>query len=185
MAQEVSRATRDPDGTSHRVTEIPDVQESGSAGTQEAAAAELILPEEASPFQRAPIVDAIQGLAASNPRNMGGVVMSTLLSATVSQLFVELQDAKQQLKDTQEELSGVRGRHASSLAQVAVLEERVSTHRQLKHLRNIAIVGGSVLVGVALQLGDDLSGVVRYLLGGIGLLLMSAGWLWPLTESGR
>ncbi|MDE0392412.1 MAG: hypothetical protein OXI57_10115 [Rhodospirillales bacterium] len=164
------------------MTDIPKVEDSGAAGTQEATSRALVLEEQKTPFGQTPIADTIQGLASSNARSMGGAVVANLLSGSFSQVSFELQDAKRDLQNTRGKLEEVRDELSRSKTRVAVLEERVSNTNRQKHLRNIAIAGGSILFGLAVQLGSDELGVLPFLLGGIGLVFVLMGWFWPSRE---
>ena len=169
----------------NHVTKIPEVSESGATGNQEATSTGLVLQNQDPPFQPVPIAETIQGLAASNARNMGGAVAANLLSGSFSQLSRELQDAKSDLGDTRRELENVRDELSKSKTRAAVLDERVSTSGRQKHLRNVAIAGGSVILGLASQIDYNQSEALPFVLGAIGILFLVMGWFWPLTEKDR
>lgn len=167
------------------MTEIPEVKESGGTGTQEATSTELVLQDQESPFQPTTIVESVQGLASSNARSMGGAVVATLLSGSFAQLHGELQDTKSELKDVRKDLEGARDQLSTSQKRVAVLEERVSTNSSQRHLRNTGIAGGSIILGVAIQIETNTFDALPYLLGAIGILFMLMGWFWPSPEKDR
>lgn len=179
----IVRYVEDPlvEVTDH-VTEIPEVKDSGATGDQEAGEKALVHPSQ-EPLFAPPITAAIQGLASSNAKNMGGVVVANLLSGSFSQLSHELQDAKLDLKNTRREFTTTHGELSKCKTQVAVLEERVSTSSRQKHLCNMAIAGGSIILGLAVQLDHQTLGAIPYVLGGIGCLFVLMGWLWPSKEN--
>lgn len=152
------------------MAEIPEVRDSGATGEQEEGNSELVHPNQQTLFPQ-PIAETIQGLAASNARNLGGVVVAGLVSVSFSQLAHELQDAKSDLRNTRKELSTSYDELSACRTRVAVLEERVTTDSRQKHLRNVAIAGGSMIVGLALQLDPSTLGALPIVLGGLDACL--------------
>lgn len=116
---------------------------------------------------------------------MGGAVVATLLSGSFAQLSGELQDTKLDLKNIRKELEATREQLSTSEKRVAVLEERASTNVYQKHLRNTAIAGGSIILGIAIQIESNNFEELPYFLGAIGILFMFMGWFWPSAEKKR
>ena len=167
------------------MTDIPKVIESGTAGTQEAASTELVLQEPESPFQPASIVDSIQGLASRNAKRMGGEVVATLLSGNFTQLSRELNDTKSELREVRSKIEDTRVQLSNSQKRVAVLEERLSANRNQKHFRNISIAGGSIILGIAVQIAQNQLSAAPFFLGAIGLIFILMGWVSPSMEKDR
>ena len=87
------------------MTEIPELQDTGSAGTQETEPAQAVspaLPEGA--LERLPLAKAVEGLAATRSRSMGGEVAASLLAGSFNQISHELNEAKNELRETRNEL---------------------------------------------------------------------------------
>ena len=164
------------------MTEIPEATESGATGTQKATSTEtgLILQDQQT-FIPASIAESIQGLAAGDARNFGGLVPATLLSGAFSQISSELQDTKLELRNTHGKLECVRDQLSECRERTAVLAERVKTSSRQKQLCNTAIAGGVAILGLAISLHNQMEWL-PFLLGALGLVFVLMGWFWPSAE---
>lgn len=164
------------------MTEIPEIEETGSTGEQEATSGELIPPDQETPFPLLPIAESFRGLAATRARSFGGEIGATLASAVVTQISNELSEAKLELRTIREKLELTRIELSSCQTKEAVLRERVSSSVRIRHLRSFTIIGGSLLFPAAIELNKNSLEFLSFVVGGIGLLLILVGWLWPTSE---
>lgn len=156
------------------MTDIPTPEESGSDGTQKPATQELATPE--SPFGGLPITRVMEGLAASKSRSMGGEVAAGLIAGSFTQISHELQETKQDLRDTRSALDKAREDLSICKSRAAVLEERVESNLRGRHLRNLGIAVGTTMVGVGIELLKNDFNKYAYITFGLGVLLVLLGW---------
>lgn len=162
------------------MTEIPEVKETGSSGTQEVKSGELVIPEkQESPFQH--YADVVQGLAEDQPRSMGGRLSAGLLAASFVHLTNELSETKSELKSTRETLDSVRGDLAQSQTQEAVLEERVSNATRWRHVSNFLATAGTIFIVIGIGLVKQDIETLGWPAGFIGLILVFLGWFYPIS----
>lgn len=159
--------------------EIPEPADSGSDGTQKEGEQSLELFE-ASQFDGENIVQAIQGLAATNTRVFGSEATSALIAGIASQSASDVRyfkGAAHQLQNKVDELS-------ENLSTVkidnAVLKERINSSRKIRHLRNLGIAIGTLLLSASIPLFDS-SDYQNYGLGTlvVGAILILMGWFSP------
>ena len=167
------------------MAEIPIIEESGATGNQEVASKELTLDDSTAVLPPMPIASAIRGLASSKAKHMGGEFVAAVVSSSFDQLSNDLQSTKRELRDSQSRMDFYRDELSTSEKLVAVLEERVSNSNRQRHLRNTAISGGSIFLGLAVNLQPDTLGVLPFIIGGVGFLFVLAGWFLPLPEKNR
>ncbi|MDD2914422.1 MAG: hypothetical protein PHP70_03815 [Gallionella sp.] len=155
-------------------TSIPIPKESGSDGHQVKAdvSGELV---QAQPLTH--MVQAITGLAASNARFFGGEVASTLIAGATSQMSAELAQTKQELGALRQKYEVLSNSFADERIQKAILAERIDSFRSSRHLKNIGISVGTLLLGIGAQLIK-----IDYVPHGIasiviGALLVLLSWL--------
>lgn len=158
------------------MTEIPELEDSGSAGTQKTGATEVVPVEQESPLQGLPIVDAFRGLAATRSKSLGGEVGAQLMVGLITQLSKELEDIKKELKDTREELGETREAHANTRIREAVLQARVNAHSKERFRGNLNIFSGTALVSVGIELYRNNINTLAFVVGGLGALLVILGW---------
>lgn len=171
--------------TGYHVTEIPEIEETGSTGEQQSTSVELIPVDQESPFPPAPITEAVQGLAADRSRSFGGEVVTRLISAVVTQSSNELADTKSELRASREALESTRNDLSGCQIKKAVLQDRVSESNRGQHLRNISITGGMILLGVAFELNQNEFVSLSVLIGVLGLVLVISGWYRRTSEPNR
>ena len=88
----------------------------------------------------------------------------------------DLNETKSELKTTRGNLDQTRNELSKSQIKTAVLEERVSDSNRHQHLKNLAITGGVILLGVAFQLYQNEFKALSILIGFLGLALAVTGW---------
>jgi hypothetical protein len=151
---------------------IPTPQDSGADGSQ--IKAEMATPK--TDTQQVGMAQAITGLAASNSRAFGGEVASTLIAGATSQMSIELMQTKQELKDLRESYSQQTQDLANERIQSAVLSERIDSYISSRHLKNISISIGSVLIGIGITLITNKLEIYGFSSLIIGAILMIFSW---------
>jgi hypothetical protein len=165
------------------VTEIPKPTETGSAGTQQAGTGALVTIAEESPLSGLPITQRVEGLAATHPRSMGGEVAANLIAGSFSQLSHDLQTTRDELNNTRGELKQALNDLSNTRTRAAVLEERASTAERDRHLKNLSITAGTVLIGIGIELYRNDFNKFGIIIGGLGLLFVFLGWFTPKGEA--
>lgn len=155
-------------------TDIPEPKDSGSDGSQlkEIESKSAIQP----PHVGQPLSNAIAGLAASNNRAFGGEVASTLIAGATSQMAVELEKTRQDLSDQRAKNEKLYSELSAERTKCAVLAERINSYRSTRHLKNLGVAIGSLLLGLGVQLiqTDSNTLCMASLIG--GTLLILASW---------
>lgn len=163
--------------------EVPEPEDSGSDGTQEKAdASRKLVP---SKPLTTPIAEAITGLAVSHSRAFGGEVASTLIAGATSQMAIELNQTKEELSVLRKKLESVTSALSNEKVEKAVLNTRIEEFRSTRHLKNIGIAVGTLLVGTGVQLapGDSPEYGVATII--VGALLLIVGWISAPKEGGK
>jgi hypothetical protein len=130
-----------------------------------------------SPLEGLPIARAVEGLAATKARSMGGEVAAGLLAGCFQQVAHELEQTKEDLRTTRSDLDRTREDLSSWKQKAAVLQERVRAMAGGRHLKNLSLTAGTALVGFAVEFMRNNMKEVSYVLGGLGSLLILFGWL--------
>ncbi len=135
---------------SEAVNKVPEPHVSGSDGSQVTAE----VSEDCISSQQVgrPMTNAITGLAATNSRAFGGEVASTLIAGATSQMSVELDQTKVELNEQREKNERLTQELTSEKIKSAILGERIESFRSSRHLKNIGIAIGSILLGTGVQL---------------------------------
>lgn len=158
------------------MTDIPQPQDTGSSGTQQAGSSDLMPLDREGPLHGLFITQTIEGLAATRSRSMGGEVAANLLAGSFSQLSHDLHATKAELKATRDDLREKTDALSEMKTKAAVLQERVSAHDRERHLRNLSIAVGSALIGIGIELYKNNFDKFGFTAGGIGVLLVFLGW---------
>jgi hypothetical protein len=155
-------------------TEVPEPQDSGSDGSQIKAD----LAHEFIPSQQLtnPMAQAISGLAASNSRAFGGEVASTLIAGATSQMSIELNQTKEELAVLRDKYESLMNSLAEVRIKKAVLSERIVGFNSTRHLKNIGIAIGGILLGLGVKLIGDNAQAYGFGAIIVGALLLIAGW---------
>jgi len=158
------------------VIEIPKPNETGSAGTQQTGTASVAPVEKESPLQGLPITEVVEGLAATRSRSMGGEVAANLIAGSFTQLSHNYQETRQELRNTRLELERAQKELSGSKTKTAVLQERVNNVFRERHLKNLSITAGTVLIGLGIEFYRNNLEKASYVVAGLGLLLIFLGW---------
>lgn len=154
---------------------VPVPDDSGASGLQkEEQDGQALTP--AKPFSEHHIADAIEGIAASNTRALGGEVGSALVAAATRQLVADNENLRAENRDIKSKYDSQRDLLEQHRTKSAVLEERLRSDGRNRHLRNLAITVGVGLIGIGINLGR--TQIDAYSIGAIvgGVLLTVLGW---------
>lgn len=154
--------------------EIPEPADSGSDGSQIKADTTngLVPSRPVAP----PMARAIVGLAASNSRAFGGEIASVLIAGATSQMSTELDESKKELAVLRKKIERIVGELSDERVAKAVLVERIEAYRSTRHLKNIGIAVGTLLLGTGIQLIRNEAGLYGLACVVIGALLLLLGW---------
>jgi hypothetical protein len=166
----------------HNALAVPEVKDSGSAGTQQMPSGQADAPIE-KPLGGLSIAQTVQGLAATRSRSLGGATAATLLASSVSQIFYDLQTTKQELHQARDELKDIRNELSNVKIEKAVLRERLDAISRERTLKNLCITIGVALFGIALEVYRNNLEKLSYTLIVLSLVLLLIGWLSPRKET--
>jgi hypothetical protein len=156
--------------------QIPQPGDTGSTGTQQPGNTDItpIVPD--APFERPPLARAMEGLAATKQKSLGGEISATLIAGAFGQVSYDLQRTRDELRDTQTKLERKTEELTLARIDVATLRERVKSAFESRQLRNVSIFAGTVFCSVGIELGRN--GFIPLGLGfGVpGLILILFGW---------
>lgn len=156
--------------------DIPEPKNSGSSGTQQPSIVETVDDSLISPFEGLPIQRAVEGVASSRTRSMGGEAAAGLLVGSFNQLAYDLQQTKEDLSRLRNEFTKSQSSLLDCKVQNATLGERLRSVSRTKHLRNLSITAGTVLIGVGIEFYRSNLDRFAFIVGLIGALLLFLGW---------
>ena len=159
--------------------EVPIPQDTGSAGTQQPLAGELVQVNKESPLKGLPIAQKIEGLAATHSRSMGGEVAANLFAGCFAQLSHDLESTKQELTGIREQLKQSQADLSTASQKCAVFEDREKREPQHRLLKNFCIFTGTIFLGIGIDLFRNSFNTLGYITGGLGVLLLVFGWIHP------
>jgi len=157
-------------------SKIPQSTDTGSSGTQETSL-ETLVPANNPPFGNLNITETIQGLAATKSRSMGGDVVAALIAGATTQMSYELAGIKKELAEERKKSGEIATEHSRLSVRNAVLQERINSEGNTKHLRNISIVIGTTLISIGIEFSRNNFDKISYLMYGLGGALLFLGWL--------
>lgn len=154
---------------------VPD--ETGASGTQIAGSQGSLSLDTTPPTSGLPITHVLDGLAATRARSLGGEVAANLLAGSFSQLAHDLEVNRADLRTRDEQLRNVQQDLGNANVTIAILRERVGAIGRLQKIKQISIFGGTVLMGIAIDLYKNNLEKISYILGALGLVLFLAAWI--------
>ena len=152
---------------------IPDTSGSTGDQTSNTGTAQLI---EARPLDGLHMARAMDGLAESHSKSLGGGVAAALLAATTNQMACDYQELKQKLRELSDKHEKQRDELDETKTANAVFKQIINSDRQNKHFRNFAIAMGTGLIGTGIFLSRSELDNYAYGAYGIGLILLIVGW---------
>lgn len=147
------------------MSEVPIPQDSGSAGTQETLAGELVRVNKESPLKGLPIAQRIEGLAATHSRSMGGDLSASLIAGSFAQLSADLELTRKELTDTREQLRQSQADLSKANQMCAVFEDR---ERWCLSLSLLVKIAGSSSSGHKIRNNSPSHGMAKYSDGRLG-----------------
>lgn len=130
--------------------DIPELADSGADGHQ--VKGDIIQAfVEPQPVGR-PIAKAISGLAASNTRAFGSEAVSVLIVGVISQMSAELDQTRKELNDQRGKNEKLALDLLNEKIKSSVLAERIDSFRSSRHLKNVGISVGSLMLGLGAKL---------------------------------
>ena len=159
------------------MTEIHEPEDSGSSGTQERGKEISSAINTESPLYGLPITRTVEGLAATNSRSLGGEVAANLIAGSFTQISHELQQTKNDLKQVRNELNETKDELTDNKINSAILYERVNSLTSGRHLHNLSITAGTVLISIGIEFYRNSFEKISFIISGLGSLLVLFGWL--------
>jgi len=153
---------------------IPELEDSGSDGRQ--VEADSISNPNLSRSLAPSLARAIVGIANSNARAFGGEVASALLVGATSQMASELDDSKRELAAMRQQLQDLKRAVSQEKVQNAILAERIDSYRATRHIKNIVIAVGTLLIGNGFKVVTSESGFSGFAFIAVGGLFLLLGW---------
>jgi hypothetical protein len=158
------------------MSEIPTPSESGVTGTQQLGSASTALVDATPPTHGLAMSQAIEGLAVTRPRGLGGDVPAALVAGAVSHLSHDLRSAKRAIIEKDQLAETLHTDLTSAKVAVARLEERLGALATVQRLKQFSIFAGTAILGVAATLYPTNAEKTSYVLGAIGAGLLILGW---------
>jgi len=157
--------------------DIPEPTESGSTGAQREGSVEIVPSASESPLVGLPITQALEGLAASKSRSLGGELPSALIVASFRERTNDLQIARQDLTRSREEVRTTREQLFEARTRIAVLEERVTAYTRERHLKIVSVAIGTFLLTSGFEaFKQNIPFLIVF--GILGLVLILLGWFY-------
>lgn len=158
------------------MTYIPEPTDTGSSGTQRVLISETDQAAPDKPLAGLPIVQMVEGLAATRSRSLGGEVAAGLIAGSFSQLSHELTQTKQELREVRKALDDTKEKLSEEKITSAKLHGEIDSFNNEKAIRSVCLVAGTAVIGF----GIDQSNNSRIKLGAIliliGIGLSLVGW---------
>lgn len=151
--------------------ETPNPRDSGVSGTQEKGDEPQGVLETLPPFSRPALRDAFIGLTATRPRNFGGDFNAALIGSMVDHFSQESIDAKESLKQKNEELRDSIDELSVAKIEIATLREKLVAAAGVSRVKQTCTFIGTAVLGVAIDLyKSNLN--ISYLVGITGAILI-------------
>lgn len=158
------------------MSDIPEPSDTGSLGTQITSESSSAISQPESPMAGLPIVQTLDGLAATRSRSMGGEVAATLISGCFNQLEHELSVTKKELADSRMQLDDVKEILTTVRIENARIRGEIDSLNNEKTIRNVCLLAGTAIAGFGLDLCNKSQTTLGGTLIGIGVILCLVGW---------
>ena len=156
------------------MTDIPEPKDSGSSGTQQPAKAEVA--HAVSPMSGLPIVQTVDGLAATRSRSLGGEVAANLIAGSFNQLQHQLTEMKYEVSSVREKLDEAKEGLANEKIENAVLKGEIDSLNNEKNIRNVCLTAGPTIAAFGVDQLKSKSYVTGWLLVILGVVIAIIGW---------
>jgi len=164
------------------MTDVPEPEATGSTGTQRSGSTDMIPSVNMGTFDSLPITRAVEGLAATRSRGMGGEVVAGLLAGSFGQISHELAETKADLRVARAEITSTRDALSREQITNASLRQCVLSNESNRLIHNIAIFVGTILLGSSIEFYKSSYHVWAFVSGLLGVVLVLVGWLNPKKE---
>jgi hypothetical protein len=152
--------------------ETPKPRDSGVSGTQEKGEEPQGVLETLPPLTRPALHDAFIGLTATRPRNFGGDFNAALIGSMVDHFSQESIDAKQSLKQKNQELRDTIDELSAAKIELATLREKLGAAAGLSRVKQTCTFIGTAVLGIAVDLYKN-NFTISYLVGVSGAVLIA------------
>ena len=164
------------DAVELEVAKAPELDDSGSSGTQEASTEKPAdLSTDANLTVGQPIEETVRGLAASNSRSFGGEVGAAMVAGSFTQMTHQLGEVKLELRLERNKHEATRAELNDAIVENAKLEGKLTSAENEKAIRNVSLVAGTVMAGFGI---DQVRSGSHYLGGALivfGVLMVVVG----------
>lgn len=155
---------------------IPYPTNPGSSGLQKQEQ-QATAVNTSAPFAQNHLATAIEGIAASSTRALGGEVGSAMVAAATRQLVSDNEQLRAENRDLRSRYDTQRNDLEDSRTKAAVLRERLSAEGRNRHLRNLSITIGVGLFGIGLNMARTEIDAASIGAMVVGVVLGLLGWL--------
>lgn len=158
------------------MSDLPVPDETGVSGTQVAGSTEPLPVDPTPPIHGLPITQAMEALATTRARSLGGEVAAGLIAGSFTQLSHDLEITRADLRARDEQLRKTHQELGEARTKIAALSERVGSINRMQHLKQLSVFSGTALLGVAVDFYKNNLEKMSYLLGAIGVVLLLTAW---------
>jgi FtsZ-binding cell division protein ZapB len=175
----------------------PDIIGDGSQATPSPAPPEQPADAPAAPQQQTAIAiipEVLRPEHALSPSSLGDVLdkipsvvdaaAMTLVRMNARALETDRTELKAENRQLQQEIRSIEKQLAALETANAVLEQQLQSLRQSDRLRGFLKTIGGLFVGTGLSMLVDHS-IAGFGLAVVGVVLLNAGWMWPLDGGAR
>ncbi len=159
----------------HKIPEIPEPEDTGSDGSQEASTRDLVGTNPQSALGEYALHETIVAYA-EQKNYRGGETFTHFLVYINGYLSKEIEQANSKNTAASSDLQKLQSNLTNSLLENAVLKERLNADSNDRHLRHFAIAVGTLLLGLTPQLYQGHFDTTSIVLGISGVLLIIFGW---------
>jgi hypothetical protein len=161
---------------------LPAPDPSGSSGSQtvDTNNGDSLIIE--PPVTGLPFAQAIQGLAATHSRNLGGEIGARLIAGWSAQTAQDLNDTRQQLRSTQVKLDNTQDALNEERIKSASLTSTVNHLERSKNFSHLGIFIGTSFVALGIELSKGQPATqqtIGYITIALGSILTLVSWFLP------
>jgi hypothetical protein len=155
---------------------LPDPDDAKSDGSQTAGDPKEIAEPTTPLVTLLPGPRELSGLTTENAKLFGSTIAATFARAITNQLSWDLDESRRECKQLREQNGQLSKQLADARVDIATLNAKIDGERELKHTRNLQMVLGVGLIGVALETYKHDLFAITVILSVFGALLLLVGW---------
>jgi len=152
---------------------VPDIVDSGSAGTQGNSSQSLVPEIINAPYS---IGNFVTGLAEEKPKSLRSDAAALILARVVNRNEYDIGEMKKEIHLLRNKLDEAKEKVATYSERINSLSGRLRDLLKERHIRNSIITIGSLLIPISYNIHKD-NPLSSYVVGFLGLLLIFVGWL--------